>query len=59
MHLNVGFTNERGFKKLQDFLYQKAREGVSFTGLLEAMCHEVVIVTAIHKIKATVGGNVP
>lgn len=57
MHLNVMFSNESDLKKCQDFLYQKSLEDVNFTGLLEAMCNEVTIVTAIHDIKSNHGSK--
>jgi group II intron reverse transcriptase/maturase len=57
MHLNVRFKNEEELKELQDFLYRKSQEGVTFTGLLEAMSHEVTIVTAIHNIKSNQGSK--
>ena len=40
-----------------DFLYQKSKEGVTFTGLLEAIANEVTIVTAIHNIKSNKGSK--
>ena len=57
MHLNVMFSNESDLKKFQDFLYQKSHENVTFTGLLEAMCDKVTIVTAIHDIKSNHGSK--
>ena len=46
VHLNVRFSTETELKKIQDFLYEKSGQGVSFTGLVEAMVNEVTIVTA-------------
>jgi len=40
-----------------DFLYEKSKQGISFTGLLEAMAHEVTIVTAVHNIKSNKGSR--
>lgn len=57
MHLNVMFSNESDLKNFQDFLYKKSNEGKSFTGLLEAMIHEVTIVTAVHNIKSNKGSK--
>ena len=57
VHLNVVFSNEAGLNKTLDFLYQKSHTGASFTGLLEAMVHEVTIVTAIHNIKSNHGSK--
>ena len=47
VHLNVRFSTETELKKIQDFLYEKSGQGVSFTGLVEAMANEVTIVTAV------------
>ena len=52
VHLNVRFSTETELKKIQDFLYEKSGQGVSFTGLVEAMVNEVTIVTAVHNIKS-------
>ena len=52
MHLNVRFSKESDLKRIQDLLYEKSGQKVSFTGLLEAMVNEVTIVTAIHNIKS-------
>ncbi|MCU6708032.1 group II intron reverse transcriptase/maturase [Paenibacillus sp. J5C_2022] len=57
MHLNVKFSNEAGLKQILDFLYEKSKQGSSFTGLLEAISHEVTIVTAIHNIKSNKGSK--
>lgn len=57
MHLNVGFSTESELKAFLDFLYAKSGKSISFTGLLEAMCHEVTIVTAVHNIKSNKGGK--
>lgn len=57
MHLNVRFTAERDLKRCQDLLYEKSGQGLCFTGLLEAMIHEVTIVTAVHNIKANKGSK--
>ena len=57
MHLNVGFSTESELKAFLDFLYAKSGQGISFTGLLEAMCHEVTIVTAVHNIKSNKGSK--
>ena len=40
VHLNVRFSTETELKKIQDFLYEKSGQGVSFTGLVEAMANE-------------------
>ena len=45
VHLNVRFSTETELKAIQDMLYEKSGQGVSFTGLVEAMAHEVTIVT--------------
>ena len=50
VHLNVRFSTETELKAIQDMLYEKSGQGVSFTGLVEAMAHEVTIVTAIHTL---------
>lgn len=57
MHLNVSLSSETSLKELQDFLYAKSRENTAFTGLLEAVAHEVTIVTAIHNIKSNKGSK--
>ena len=57
VHLNVRFSNEADLKSLLDFLYDKAKQGTKFTGLLEAVIHEVTIVTAIHNIKSNKGSK--
>lgn len=57
MHLNVKFSNETDLKCLLDLLYLKSGQGVTFTGLLEAMTNEVTIVTAIHNIKSNKGSK--
>ncbi len=44
-------------KQFQDLLYEKSGQGVSFTGLLEAMVSEVTIVTAVHNIKSNKGSK--
>jgi len=44
-------------KQTLDFLYKKSKEGISFTGLVEAMVNEVTIVTAIHNIKSNKGSK--
>ena len=57
VHLSVRFSTETELKKFQDLLYEKSGQGVSFTGLLEAMVSEVTIVTAVHNIKSNKGSN--
>ena len=57
VHLNVRFSTETELKQFQDFLYEKSSQGVSFTGLLEAMANEVTIVTAVHNIKSNKGSK--
>lgn len=57
VHLNVRFSKEADLKRLQDLLYEKSGQNVSFTGLLEAMSHEVTIVTAVHNIKSNKGSK--
>ena len=57
MHLNVRFSTEAEMKKTLDFLYEKSKEGIAFTGLVEAMVNEVTIVTAIHNIKSNKGSK--
>ena len=57
VHLNVRFSTETELKKIQDFLYEKSGQGVSFTGLVEAMANEVTIVTAVHNIKSNKGSK--
>lgn len=57
MHLSVGFSTETELKECQDLLYEKSSQGVSFTGLLEAMANEVTIVTAVHNIKSNKGSK--
>ncbi len=59
VHLNVKFSTESELKAFLDFLYSKSKEGITFSGLLEAMCHEVTIVTAIHNIKSNKGSTTP
>ena len=57
VHLNVNFSTETEMNKTLDFLYQKSKEGVSFTGLLEAVVSDVTIVTAVHNIKSNKGSK--
>lgn len=57
VHLNVGFSTESELNAFLDFLYAKSGQSISFTGLLEAMCHEVTIVTAVHNIKSNKGSK--
>lgn len=57
MHINVKFSNETDLKKLLDLLYEKSKTGNVFTGILEAITDEVVIVTAIHNIKSNKGSK--
>mgnify|MGYP002069342987 FL=1 len=57
MHLNVRFSTEAEMKQTLDFLYEKSKEGIAFTGLVEAMVNEVTIVTAIHNIKSNKGSK--
>jgi len=57
VHLNVRFSTEAELKQTLDFLYEKSGEGISFTGLVEAMTNEVTIVTAIHNIKSNKGSK--
>ena len=57
MHLNVNFSSEAEMNKTLDFLYQKSKEGVSFTGLLEAVVSNITIVTAVHNIKSNKGSK--
>lgn len=59
VHLSVRFSTETELKHLQDLLYEKSGQGVSFTGLLEAMCQQVTIVTAVHNIKSNKGSKTP
>lgn len=57
MHINAGFSSEAKLKELTDFLYEKSGQGAVFTGLMEAICNEVTIITAIHNIKANAGSK--
>lgn len=57
VHLNVRFSTETELKEFQDLLYEKSGQGVSFTGLLEAMASEITIVTAVHNIKSNKGSK--
>lgn len=57
VHLNVRFSTEAELKQTLDFLYEKSKEGIAFTGLVEAMVNEVTIVTAIHNIKSNHGSK--
>lgn len=57
MHLNVRFSTEAEMKQTLDFLYKKSKEGIAFTGLVEAMVNEITIVTAIHNIKSNKGSK--
>lgn len=57
VHLNVRFSTETGLKEFQDLLYVKSGQGISFTGLLEAMVNEATIVTAVHNIKSNKGSK--
>ena len=44
-------------RAFQDLLYEESGQGVSFTGLLEAMVNETTIVTAVHNIKSNKGSK--
>ena len=57
MHLNVRFEAERDLKRCQDLLYEKSGQGITFTGLLEAMYSEITVVTAVHNIKSNKGSK--
>lgn len=57
VHLNVRFSTEAEMKQTLDFLYEKSKEGIAFTGLVEAMVNKVTIVTAIHNIKSNKGSK--
>lgn len=57
VHLNVRYSTEAELKQTLDFLYEKSKEGIAFTGLVEAMVNEVTIVTAIHNIKSNKGSK--
>ena len=57
VHLSVRFSTEKELKQFQDLLYEKSGQGVSFTGLLEAMVSKVTIVTAVHNIKSNKGSK--
>ena len=50
-------VEEAELKQTLDFLYEKSKEGIAFTGLVEAMVNEVTIVTAIHNIKSNKGSK--
>lgn len=56
-NLDVRFSNESDLKRTLDFLYDKSKQGISLTGLLEAVTNEVTIVTAIHNIKSNGGSQ--
>ena len=57
--------NEHEFRNIQDELYKKAKECTeqnkkpTFKGLLEIIESDVVIITAIHKLKANKGSKTP
>lgn len=57
MHLDVRFSNESELNRALDFLYDKSKQGINFTGLLEAAKHEITIITAIHNIKSNGGSQ--
>ena len=57
MHINVKFSNETDLKKLLDLLYEKSKTGNVFTGFLEEVTDEIVIITAIHNIKSNKGSK--
>lgn len=57
VHLNVRFSTETELNGFLDLLYEKSSQGISFTGLLEAMASEMTIVTAIHNIKSNKGSK--
>lgn len=59
MHIRRSFTSEQELKEIQDFIYQKSKEGKGFNGILEAAFNEVTITTAIHNIKGNKGANTP
>ncbi|MFF2532235.1 group II intron reverse transcriptase/maturase [Brevibacillus sp. NPDC058079] len=57
--------SEQEFQTIKDAFYQRTQESLSkgelprFKGLMEIAASEVVILTAIHKIKANKGSNTP
>ena len=57
LNINAKFSNETQLKSCLDLLYQRSKENVSFTGLLEAIANEVTIITAIHNIKSNKGSK--
>ena len=57
VHLDVRFSTKTGLKEFLDLLYEKSGQGVSFTGLLEAMLNEAAIVTAVHNVKSNKGSK--
>lgn len=59
MHIRRSFTSERELKEIQDFIFEKSKEGKGFNGILEAAFNEVTVTTAIHNIKGNKGANTP
>lgn len=57
MHLNDKFSSEQELKQKLDFIYEKSKNGGSFTGIMEVAFHRITIITAIHKIKANKGAK--
>lgn len=64
VHLNVRFSTEAELKQTLDFLYEKSKEGIAFTGLVEAMVNEVTIVIrkndfAVSLMQVSRDGKIP
>ena len=51
--------SEDELKQLLDEMYQRAKEGGSFYGLIEMLTNEEAVVSAIHKIKGNHGSKTP
>lgn len=51
--------SEGELKQLLDEMYQKAKDGDSFYGLVEMLTNEEAVVSAIHKIKGNHGSKTP
>lgn len=57
MLINDNFSSETELKETLDFIYERSSEGHCFHGILEVAFNEVVIITAVHNIKANKGAN--
>ncbi|MEW6048855.1 MAG: reverse transcriptase domain-containing protein, partial [Bacillota bacterium] len=59
MQVPRAVQSESELRSTLDLLYAESQKGKSFTGILELVANEQVIITAVHNIKANKGANTP